>query len=448
MAGCYSPGQVSQSDNYNYSDNYSNSDVSYQTFYNQLQPYGNWINYPDYGYVWQPNAREGFRPYETGGHWVSTVDGWAWASDYNWGWAPFHYGRWFFDQSIGWAWVPGYEWAPAWVTWGQYNDYYAWAPLAPGINISVGNTWRAPGNYWSFVPRNCINYSNLNRYASYGNYSTNVNNITIINNYNSYNQKDYYHRGPDYQDVEQFTHQQITPVAIASTNKPGLSRVVNRQLQIYRPIKVANVVNNNTSTRDIKLPNNTRTYQDAVNGNDHPETSINGNTNRNVRNPNLSNLPTRSRVDGRTNDVNSGNSNVTPQDIDNTNRQLQQQQMENVRRMRTQTMSNNRSESPQLSAPSQQSPQNNQQQSQQKIIRRPDMPNYPPAGNVPPSRPQPRLQDERIMQRPPLPQQSERIMRPPQAPNMPQRMENREPNPVRNTQSERRPNMMQRPQRF
>ena len=76
--------------------------VSFQVFYDQLSPYGSWINYPNYGYVWLPTrVPQGFRPYANGGHWVYTNDGWAWVSDYDWGWAPFHYGNWFYDQYYG-----------------------------------------------------------------------------------------------------------------------------------------------------------------------------------------------------------------------------------------------------------------------------------------------------------------------------------------------------------
>src|SRR5215471_11363299 len=82
-------------------------EVTYQSFYDELSPYGHWIDYPGYGYVWMPAVAPGFRPYATNGHWVYTNTGWAWASDYQWGWAAFHYGRWFFDGAYGWMWVPG-----------------------------------------------------------------------------------------------------------------------------------------------------------------------------------------------------------------------------------------------------------------------------------------------------------------------------------------------------
>ena len=206
--------------------------VTYQTFYNELQPYGNWINYPSYGYVWQPAMGNGFRPYETGGQWVSTVDGWAWASDYNWGWAPFHYGRWLLDPALGWVWIPGYEWAPAWVQWGNNSNYYAWAPLSPGINIGIGNSWMAPAGYWSYIPHNCIYRPHVNRYVVRNNMT--VNNITVINNYNTYNKKDYYHRGPDYKEVQGYTHTSIKPLAIAEAGRPGRTKVDNK-LEIYRP---------------------------------------------------------------------------------------------------------------------------------------------------------------------------------------------------------------------
>ena len=58
--------------------------VSFQVFYDQLGSYGQWINYPNYGYVWLPDAGRDFTPYSTGGHWVFTDYGWTWVSDYDW----------------------------------------------------------------------------------------------------------------------------------------------------------------------------------------------------------------------------------------------------------------------------------------------------------------------------------------------------------------------------
>src|SRR5687767_12982199 len=83
--------------------------ISLQTFYDELDPYGQWVDDPDYGYVWVADAGLGFRPYYTRGHWVMTSYGAMWVSDYSWGWAPFHYGRWAYSSYYGWVWLPDTE---------------------------------------------------------------------------------------------------------------------------------------------------------------------------------------------------------------------------------------------------------------------------------------------------------------------------------------------------
>lgn len=216
------------------SRNFNNAPVSYQTFYDELSPFGDWVNYPGYGYVWVPANSYGFRPYETNGFWVSTVSGWAWASNYSWGWAPFHYGRWFRDPALGWAWVPGYQWAPAWVQWGRYNNYYGWAPLSPGASFG---SYMAPYDYWSFAPCNSINSRNLNRYIYRPGNTNIVNNVTIINNYNTENNVTY-QRGPDYNEVSQATKTTIRPVPVASTTKPGKAKT-GSEFKVFKPSVVA-----------------------------------------------------------------------------------------------------------------------------------------------------------------------------------------------------------------
>ena len=123
---------------------------SYQTFYDELQPYGTWVDDPEYGDVWVPDAEEGFRPYASSGHWVLTRYGNTWVSDYPWGWATFHYGRWRYDDYYGWEWLPGRQWGPAWVTWRSGGGYYAWAPIGPRIriNISFGKHYLVPNDSW------------------------------------------------------------------------------------------------------------------------------------------------------------------------------------------------------------------------------------------------------------------------------------------------------------
>ena len=128
-------------------------------FYDDLAPYGNWIERPSYGWVWTPRAvASTWRPYQNG-HWVWSDQGWVWVSDEAYGWATYHYGRWYDDPEIGWAWVPGDDWGPAWVSWRGNDNYVGWAPLPPGVNVSVsfgsgyGNyAYGIAPDYYNFVP--------------------------------------------------------------------------------------------------------------------------------------------------------------------------------------------------------------------------------------------------------------------------------------------------------
>ncbi len=102
------------------------------TFYQDLSPYGSWLQIADYGWCWQPSVaviNTGWRPYADRGRWVWTDCGWYWQSDYSWGWAAFHYGRWQRHGTFGWFWVPDTCWAPAWVSWRYSDSYCGWAPL-------------------------------------------------------------------------------------------------------------------------------------------------------------------------------------------------------------------------------------------------------------------------------------------------------------------------------
>src|SRR6185295_18546682 len=97
---------------------------SYATFYQKLDPYGDWIETGDYGFVFQPRPAaqsNDWRPY-TNGHWVYTDAGWTWISEEPFGWATYHYGRWLYDDEYGYVWVPDTMWSPAWVAWRESND--------------------------------------------------------------------------------------------------------------------------------------------------------------------------------------------------------------------------------------------------------------------------------------------------------------------------------------
>ena len=139
----------------------SGYDVSIDFFYDALQPYGDWVYIPTYGYCWEPYSGlvgPGWQPY-TDGYWAYTDAGWTWMTDEPFGWATYHYGRWMIHAGH-WCWVPGYDWAPAWVSWRQGPQYIGWAPLPPDAFwvLSLGfGAWTdvyydiGPG-WYNFVP--------------------------------------------------------------------------------------------------------------------------------------------------------------------------------------------------------------------------------------------------------------------------------------------------------
>lgn len=222
-----------------YSGYDENRDVSYQNFYDELSPYGQWVDYPGQGYVWVPDAGDDFRPYNTNGHWVWTDNyEWMWVSDYDWGWAPFHYGRWEEDDYYGWFWVPGYEWSPAWVAWRDGGDYYGWAPLRPGINININfniGGYNPPNNYWCFAPRRYITSPRIYDYCVDRRQNiTIINYTTIITNNYRYGNNYGFGSGPRRYDAERYCGR-INPVNFRETYRPGRSEFRNNEVSIYRP---------------------------------------------------------------------------------------------------------------------------------------------------------------------------------------------------------------------
>lgn len=204
--------------------------VSFQLFYDDLSPHGQWVDFANSGYVWIPNAGPGFTPYASAGHWVYTQFGWTWVSDYSWGWAPFHYGRWNYEPAFGWMWLPDNVWGPAWVSWRKSTGYYGWAPLGHGRDYDNDN------DRWTFVKNSDIDRDDINRY-----YIDRSQNITIIKNSthinNSHNDKDRhtsYVAGPDRDDVQKNTGKPIKPIVIQDNDKPGQS-ISDGKLKIYRP---------------------------------------------------------------------------------------------------------------------------------------------------------------------------------------------------------------------
>ncbi len=119
----------------------------------ELRDYGEWVDTPDYGYVWRPRVAVGWTPYYYGRwDWVSPF-GWTWVSFEPWGWWPYHYGYWYSDAAWGWVWCPYRSFVSVGFTFGSHHTRHwlsrcdfapstvrfvrdgrsvRWVPLRPG----------------------------------------------------------------------------------------------------------------------------------------------------------------------------------------------------------------------------------------------------------------------------------------------------------------------------
>jgi hypothetical protein len=181
-------------------------------------------------------------------------------------------------------WVPGYEWSPAWVAWRDGGDYYGWAPLRPGINISIGfnlGGYNPPSDYWCFSPRRYITHRNVYNYcAPRQNNVTIINQTTIINNYN-YN-RNVFRTGPGRRQAEQYTGR-INPVRFREASGPGRTSFRNNEVSIYRP----NVQRDNNRAYTPRRVQQFDRDRSVANNNN------NGNNIRRPENGNSNNLPQR-----------------------------------------------------------------------------------------------------------------------------------------------------------
>src|SRR5687767_2964968 len=118
--------------------------VDFEVFYEELDPYGDWVDLDGYGRGFRP-SRAGFRPYFVG-YWSYTAYGFMWMSDEPFAWAVYHYGRWC-QRDDAWYWIPDTNWGPAWVSWRETDDWISWSPLPPG------DDWSPPDDdWWTSVP--------------------------------------------------------------------------------------------------------------------------------------------------------------------------------------------------------------------------------------------------------------------------------------------------------
>jgi hypothetical protein len=217
---------------------YGQEDTSY--FYNRLAPYGNWIYFNPYGYVWIPRQMGyRWRPY-TDGHWVYTDYGWTWIANEEWGDITFHYGRWGWDNEIGWYWVPGTTWGPAWVSWRSNDQYMGWAPLQPGFEFSLGMNFRSssmniPINVWVFIQGPHFQDQDINSYVlPFERNQTIVNYSTMRNNMYTRDNR-IINEGFGIDEVRRITGRNVSSYTLRSARQPGRTQIVGQEVQIFRP---------------------------------------------------------------------------------------------------------------------------------------------------------------------------------------------------------------------
>lgn len=251
----------------------ANLPVQVNVFYQQLQPYGTWMQVAEHGWCWQPTVVVGspaWQPYADRGRWLYTDCGWYWQSDYAWGWAPFHYGRWVSHARSGWLWVPDTTWGPAWVVWRSSSSHCGWAPLPPSAVFVAGGGFRVgsvrvglnfdfglPRHHYTFIPFNRFCDRNPHYYALAPTVVQNVfNETTVINNIYVANNV-VVNGGLPADRVANVTRSEIRKVSVreAAPQEHSLARLdklekSGNDLVIYRP-----VLNPNAPVKPVTLTN-------------------------------------------------------------------------------------------------------------------------------------------------------------------------------------------------
>ena len=237
--------------------------VSFQSFYDNLAPYGQWIYDPHYGNVFVPYEDAGFRPY-TRGYWAMTDYGNTWVSNDPWAWACYHYGRWTYNGYYGWVWIPGYEWAPAWVSWRWGHGYCGWAPLGP--DYALGGEYYCPETWWVFVEPRYIYEPRWHDY--YGGWDRNryyLRHTEYMDNYDASGRYGHYNYGPRVEVIERETHHPVTVYRTTEVRESGAVRAEGNTISVYRPMVDRNTMNTARPATVIQAPRpiNSR-------GEDHP----------------------------------------------------------------------------------------------------------------------------------------------------------------------------------
>ncbi len=290
--------------------------VDYKEFYEQLTPFGEWVQVkpeeigmkPETAesinsgnnsislagllgikdayasttenagmvYVWRPSPSlavttvQGVTPVYvpySNGKWVNTNAGWYFKANTPAEETTSHYGRWVNSPTAGWLWVPGRVWAPAWVDWRQNDTYVSWAPLPPSVymvNGSMSSHVIDNSNYVVVEKRyflepnvysyNTIYYENTER--SIVSDLASVIGLVLVDNL-------LINRGPEVSIIQTIYGRNIELVSIQQVRSYSEVRYTDREYYVYHPgFKRYKNKHNNNGWFTVNEPKSFKKYGD------------------------------------------------------------------------------------------------------------------------------------------------------------------------------------------